>query len=133
MKRKFFIFLMLLSSFSAFAQLKNEQKQILEGKWVFESVSAFEENVQIPFSVENIYFEIPVEMDIQQDEVTFIRKGGEVKVKYDDVVRRKSFCFPICGGWEIVDSKLQLNWGQDTDSPTGGTIIRTIVLSYSRK
>jgi len=134
MKRKFFIFLMLLSSFAAFAQLKNEQKQIPEGKWVLESVSAFEENVQIPFGVENIDFEIPTEINIQQDEITFIRKEGATKVNYDVVVRGNFLCFSACAEWKIVDNRLQLQWGQDImNNPTGDLKMRTITLDYKFK
>lgn len=118
----------------ALPQGQNEQKQIPEGKWVLENVSAFEENVQIPFSIDDISFEIPAEMDIQQDELTFVRKGGTEKVKYDVVVRGSFLCFHVCAECKIVDNKLQLQWGQDIiEEATNSLNMRTIILSYVRK
>jgi len=130
MKRKFFIFLMLLGSFSIYAQSKSEQEQLPQGKWVFESVSAFGENVQIPFSVNNIDFEIPAEIEVQQSKITFMWKAGAEKVNYNDVVRGIFLCFPVCAEWKITENKLELQWIQDVDTPTG---VRNITLTYSLK
>ena len=102
---------------------------IPQGKWVLENVSAFEGNVQIPF-VDNLDCEFSTEMDIQQDEITFICKERVNKAKYDAVVRGNFLCYSVCAKWKIEENKLQLQWIQDTDGAAG---IRTIVLSYSRK
>ena len=121
-------------SFLSFAQTKESDEKSLQGKWTLENVSAFEDNVQkLPFSVDNIDSEIPKEIDIQQDNITFGWKESKQKVKREVVVNGNSLCFPICAEWKIVDNKLQLQWMQDIDSPTDDLKMRTIVLTYSRK
>ena len=130
MKQKMIIFFMLLGSFSVFAQVKNEQKQILEGKWVLENVSAFEKNVQIQFSAENLDFEAPVEINVQQDELTFVYKENTTKVGYDVFsIDGKYLCFSVCTEWKITDNKLQLQLLPDMDEEN--PII--IILNYNKK
>ena len=121
-------------SIACFAQAKENNEKTLRGSWVLENVSAFEDDVEVkPFSVDSICcVQISTEIDIQQDEVTFVLESGEHKVKYEKAVRKNAFYFPFYAGWKIVDDKLQLHWGQDVDRPTG-TIIRTIALTYKLK
>ena len=107
---------------------------LLQGKWVLENVSAFDENMKtMPFSIDSICCqEISTEIDIQRDEVTFTFESGEHKVEYERAVRKSAFYFPFYAGWKIVDNKLQLSWGQDVEI-SAGTIIQTIVLTYKLK
>ena len=115
-----------------FAQAKENDEKSLQGKWTLEKVSAFDEDVEIiPFNVDSICcVNISTEIVIQEDEVTFALESGEYKVTYEKAIRKNVFYYPHFAGWKIVDSKLQLHWGQDVNLPTGGTIIRTIVLTY---
>ena len=115
------------------AQIVDVQKTIPESKWVLECVSAFEENIQKPFSIDSLDYEIPNEIDIQHKEIVFIFKEHKETVKYETVINGKYFCFSLCAGWKIIDKKLQLHWGQDIDIPQKGTIIRTIELTYKLK
>lgn len=114
-------------------QLKTENNKIPQGKWVLENVFAFEGNVQIQISAESFDFEIPTEMDVQQDELTFVNKGNTSRVEYDAVVKGNFLCFQVCAKWEIADNRLQLQWDQDIDGPADGPQARTIVLVYSQK
>lgn len=128
-KRQLLLVCLLLASITvqaAGALLPQGQKQIPEGKWILESVSAFEENVQTPFSVDKLGFEIPTEMVIQQDEITF---DGKESTKVDE----NFLCFQVCARWEIVDNTLQLQWKQDIEDAANSVDTRTIVLSYVRK
>ena len=116
------------------AQTKENNEKTLRGRWVLENVSAFEDDVEVkPFSVDSICcVQISTEIDIQQDEVTFVLESGEFKIKYEKAVRKNAFYYPSYAGWKIIDGKLQLHWGQDVNRPTGATI-RTIVLTYKLK
>ena len=90
MKRKFFIFLMLLSSFSVFAQLKNEQKQIPEGKWVLkqESVGAskgcdHDKSIHIhEININDIDVEIFTELEVKQNSITLKSSKNILQGKY---------------------------------------------------
>ena len=132
MKRNFFIFLMLLNFFSVFARPNDDPEKIPQGKWVFENVVAFEDNIQIPFSVNDLEFEIPTEMDIQKEELTFVDKEGPKKEKSDRAIKGNFLClyFPVCAEWKIVENRLRLQWTQDIDGSSGGKDTRTIVLTY---
>ena len=138
MKRNYLIFFMLLSSFWAFAQPKNEPKnehtKIPDGKWVLKDIVAFEKNVQVPFIADNLgCCEVPAAIEVQQDELTFVRKDRADIVNYNAVVRENGICFPIYAEWIIIDSKLLLQWTQDIDDREAQTIeIRTIIMTYSR-
>ena len=113
------------------AQTNEQNEKALKGKWILEKVSAFEENVQkIPFSVDSLGCEIPVEINIQQENITFVRKKHSDTAKYNFVVRGGILCFPICAEWKVVAKKLQLKWVQDVDSSPNGL---TIVLTYKLK
>ena len=120
--------------FLGFAQAKENDEKTLQGRWVLENVSAFDEDVEVkPFSADSICcVPISTEIDIQQDDVTFVLESGEFKIKYEKAVRNNAFYYPFYAGWKIVDGKLQLHWGQDVDRPTGSTI-RTIMLTYKLK
>jgi len=117
----------------SFGQTEAKNEKLLQGTWVLESVTAFDESMQIiPVNADSIsYCEIPTEIDIQQDEVTFVRKSGTSKAKYKDVVRKNSLRFPAYAGWEIVDNKLQLQWGEDLTGQAPK--MRTVVLTYKLK
>ena len=125
MKQKIFIFLMVLGAFSVFAQSNGEQR-IPQGKWVLESASAFKGNVQIPIGTENPGFEIPAEINVQHNEVTFVYKESTQKVKYEDAVMGSYLCFTACTEWKITGNKLQLQTLPDPDEETPAVI----TLSY---
>ena len=133
MKRNFFIFCMLLCSVSAFVQPKDEQKRIPQGRWEFENITAFEENMQIPFGVNDLTFEIPTEMNVQQDELIFVHRESTQRVKYGTVVRGKYLCFLVCAEWKVEGNRLLLQWVQDVDNLENVSGSRTIVLTYKLK
>ena len=59
-----------------FVQTKENDEKTLQRRWVLENVSAFDENVEVrPFSADSI--PISTEIDIQQDELTFVLESGE--------------------------------------------------------
>ena len=131
MKRNFFIFYILLTSCWTFAQPQNEHTKIPEGKWVLEDMVAFEKNVQVPFTVENLgCCQVPVEIEVQLDELTFVCKERTDKVEYNAVVRENIICFPICAEWKIVNNKLFLQWVQDVDTDPEAL---SITLIFSKK
>ena len=127
--KKILIFFMLLSSFSAVAQQNNEQ--IPQGKWVFESVTVSKGGVQIPLSTENLGFEIPAEIDVQQDESVFVYDANTMKERSDIVFGDdgKSFCFSVCTEWKVTGNKLQLQVLPDMDEETP----TFITLNYDEK
>ena len=124
-------------SLTGFAQSSENNEKLLQKKWILENVSAFEKNVQkIPFSADSLSntmscFEAPSEMDIQQEEIIFVRKSGTDKAKYNSVVRGNGICIPICAEWKIVNNKLLLQWTQDIEGQERRVL--TIVLRYKSK
>jgi len=128
MKQKLIILFMLLGAFSAFAQMKNEQKYIPEGKWVLENTSAFKGNVQTPINSENFGFEIPAEINVQQEGLTFVYRENKTKVGYFSI-DGKYLCFSLCTEWKITGNKLQLQTLPDMEEEN--PII--IVLNYNKK
>ncbi len=132
MKSIVFVSLYLLLSNTAL-QAFGQSKEDLLGKWKLERVSAIKDNNQIAIGMDSFDFEIPSEIDIQQEEFTFVRTSSTDKAKYNEIVKGNLFCFPICATWKITEGKLQLQWGQDIAGPSGDPEIRTVVLSYSRK
>jgi len=119
---------MLLATVIVHAQ--DNWKQSLEGKWVFKSISSFDGDKQKPFNANRLGFEIPAEIDIQQEEVTFVHKNRVEKIKYDVIIRGNIFCFPYCTEWSITEDKLQLQWTQDASNSESGQL--RIVITYSR-
>jgi len=117
----------------ALAQSEAGLQKLPEGTWMLEKVSAFEADVQKPFSAADFNLEIPSEIDIQPTEIAFVRKGSTETVKYDVVVKGNVLYFPICAEWSIVEDKLQLQWIQDVEDPENVQGTLTIVLIYNRK
>ena len=113
-----------------FAQTKDEQKKLPEGRWVLEKVTAFEENVQIiPFNADSLHCcTIPIEINVQKEKIVLT---GKDEVKFVASIRGKYVCFPICAEWKIVENKLQLQWKQDLESQE--LRMMTIVLTYKSK
>jgi len=129
------LFLILMSVFCiipmlCFAQTFEEKGKPLQGKWSFKNVSAIDENgKKISYNLENLECcEIPVAMEIQQDEIVFVYKASTEKVEYDAVVKGNFFCFPICAEWNIRNHQLQLRWSQDVDAQEPNVI--TVILTY---
>ena len=113
----------------SFAQTKD--KNVLLGKWIVENVVAFEENVQVPFTLDSLGCEIPTEMDIQQDEIILVLDGQTMKVPYHEVVRGNGMCILVCGEWKVVGNKLELTWEVDIMGKEPER--RKIVLTYKLK
>ena len=133
MSRFSIVFFMLLSPFLVFSQSKGDHKKVLQGKWVFESITAFDGNVQVPFNVDSLCCEIPTEMFIQQDDLTFSRRARADKVRFDAVISENGLCFPICGEWKIVENKLLVQWYEDLDSSGDVLKMRTVIACYTKK
>ncbi len=132
MKVLTFVMAIAACSISAFAQQTNGNNRTPEGKWVLESVAATEENVQVPFSMNGIGFNIPDEMDIRQEEMTIVNKERTETGKYvidEDIFRFYLSTFPLIVQWKMVEGKLLLQWEQDTKD--GKRL--AIVLTYSQK
>jgi len=110
------------------AQAQDDLKNALQGKWVLEKVVVLEKNELKTDNVDFLNLEIPAEINIQQGEITFIRKESTEKVELDAVAKGNILCIPVCAEWNIVKEKLRFQWLQDTES--GGL---TIVVTYSRK
>jgi len=114
--------LLISMSVQSFAQQNNDQKLLL-GQWILEQET----------SVDGKYpdFEIPVEINIQEEDIMFVRSESTVQVKFNTVVKGRVFCFSVCAEWSITDDKLQLSWDQDIETQDGGS--QTFIITYSRK
>ena len=119
MKRRFFIFFMLLSSFSVFAQLKNEQKQIPEGKWVLkqENVGAskgcdHERGIHShDVNVNDIDVEIFTELEVKQNSITLKSSKSTLRGKYtysDKEGIRFDSSIPFSNGGNVIAGVLYL-------------------------
>ena len=102
-----------------FAQNTGNDEASLQGKWTYEGITAFEGNVQQPFSLDDLCCEFPKEMDIRQDGIDCVWKGRTSTAKYNDILKWGMMCVSICAEWKIVDNKLQLTWTQDIDGGEG--------------
>lgn len=109
-------------------QAQDDLKNVLQGKWVLEKVVVLENNEPRTVNVDFLNFEIPAEINVQQEEITFVRKENTEKLQLDVVAKGNILCIPVCAEWNRVKEKLQLRWLQDTES--GGL---TIVVTYSQK
>ena len=115
------------------AQTNAEDGKSLWGNWTFDNVTAHEGNVLQAFNTDGLgCCGVPVEMNIRQDEITFVWKGHTEKVPFNSVVKAGNlFCFPICAEWTVADNKLQLKWKQDIEGPDPKML--AIVLTYKIK
>jgi hypothetical protein len=110
-----------------------EPETIPQGTWVFESIVAFENNAQLPsFNVENLNFEIPIEIEVKLNEVIFVKKSGTKTRSYASAVNGNLLCFFICAKWSIVDGMLQLQWFQSPKEGESGDE-KTIIVKFSHK
>ena len=123
MKRKFFIFLMLLSSFSVFAQLKNEQKQIPEGKWVLKPENIYvskgcnhdnpEGDVHThEININDVDIELYTELEVKQNSITLkssknILQGTYVYTRREGI-RFDTSAIPFSPGGNVFADKLYL-------------------------
>ena len=130
MKRTFLIFSILLCFFSAFSKPVDEPQHIPIGQWALESIVAFDGNAQISFNTDDLDFEIPSEMNVQQDEITFLYQEGTTIINYGVVAKGHFLCFLVCAEWKMEGNKLMLQWIQDIDNPENVSEVRTIVLIY---
>ena len=116
----------------AFAQTNNNDPNLLKGKWVLDTITAFEENGQTtPYSLDNLSCCIPTEIDIQPDVVAIVRNGHTDRLEYGMIVRENSICFAMCAEWKIEENKLLLQWTQDVEGQEPDRL--TIVLTYNSK
>lgn len=134
MKKQIFTLLAigLLSSVAFVVSAQQNNEQIPQGRWVFKSISAFENDKQLPsFNFEQLNFEIPMEMDIKSDEVIFVNKSGTNTMKRKSAVNGNLLCFYICAEWSVVDDMLQLLWFQSPgEGEHGGE--KTFIVKYGR-
>jgi len=114
-----------------FAQNTDNDEASLQGKWIFEDITAFEGNVQQPFSLDDLCCELPREMDIQQDGIVCIWKEGSDTANYDFVIRGNSMCFSFCAEWQIADNKLLLKWTYDVESETPSVFNMTVTYKFN--
>jgi hypothetical protein len=122
-----------LTSMTAHSGSSGESEKIPQGTWVFESISAFENNEQLPsFSVEKLDFGLPIEIEVKSDEVVFVKKTGTNTVSYNSAVNGNLLCFFICAEWSIVDGMLQLQWFQSPKEGEPGDE-KTIIVKFSYK
>ena len=103
----------------------------IRGQWVYESVAAFDGNEEVAIDLESLCCEMPAEMDIRYDDVSFVWKDRTQTVKLSAVARGQSLCFSVCGTWKKVDDKVQFSWDMDLEGPAPKAI--TIVLTYKPK
>ena len=118
-----------------FGQSGESSEKSLQGRWIVENVSVFGENGQkIPFDVDSLRLagsEVPLELDIQQENIVFVWKDYTETVKYEFVVKDDVFCFPMCAEWTRAGNNLRLQWVQDVDGLEPRQL--TIVLTYKLK
>jgi hypothetical protein len=126
-----FIALICSISTASFAQTAADSAQTLQGVWQYESIVAIEGNVQQKISLEDLCCQMPLEMDIRQDEINYTTKSGSATAIYDVAVMNHGLCLAICTEWKRVGNTLQLKWDQDLegDEPK----MRTIILTYKMK
>jgi hypothetical protein len=122
LRQTILILFMGLGMCAVFAQ----QEQVPQGKWVLESVSILEKDTPIPFSADKLSYELPDEINVQQDEITFVFNEERITLQYSVAVRDTFLCFSVCAEWKInEDSKLKLQWEDDET----GTIVLIFILS----
>ena len=103
----------------------------IRGQWVYESVAAFDGNVQVAIDIESLCCEMPAEMDIRNDDVSFVWKDRTQTVKLSEIARGQSLCFSVCAFWKKVDDKVQFSWDMDLEGEDQKSV--RIVLTYKPK
>jgi len=102
-----------------FGQSGESSEKSLQGRWIVENVSVFGENGQkIPFNVDSFRLagsEVPLELDIQQEDITFVWNDYTETVKCNRVFRGNYICIPFCVEWKLSEDKLLLQWEQCVD------------------
>lgn len=120
-------------SLPAFAQQSSEQKEVLKGKWVLESVSASDVNDVNPIDVNSLKVEVFSEIEIDTNTITIVYKGKTLKGEYSIDNMNINFDFsslPFDAEWGITGDKLYLL--QKIKSPLSETEI-LISSIYKRK
>jgi len=134
--RRFFLFafVAIICTFSVvcFAQTGGDDVKSLQGKWIFESITAFEGTVEQPFSLDDFYCEIPTEINIRQDDVIVVRKERTDTLPLDAVVRGEGICLCFCATRKITDNKLQLTWTQDIETEGAAPKLYNVILTYKK-
>jgi len=112
--KKLFIFLIFTGFYAVFAQQPNNSPIIPQGKWGVETISILEKGMPIPISSEKLNYEIPNEIEVFQEEVTFVYHDKRSTLDYNVAVRNNFLCFSLCAAWKIVDNiGLELKWEDD--------------------
>ena len=114
-----------------FAQNAGNDEASLRGKWTYEGITAFEGNVQQTFGLDDLCCEVPMEMNIRQDEIDCTWKERTSTAQYNDILKLGMMCVSVCTEWKIVDNKLQLTWTQDIEDDTPRTFNMTVTYKLS--
>ena len=117
-------------SVACVAQTGGNEEKSLQGKWIFESITAFEGTVEQPFGLDDFYCDIPSEINIRQDDVIVVRKERTDTFPLDAVVRGNVICFCFCASWKLTDNKLQLEWTQDIETEGADPKLYNMILTY---
>lgn len=133
------LFVLFGLSLFIFAQTKNGDKKLLQGKWVFEE--AYTEHVNLNrtlyLDLYNSYVEIYPEIEISQDKIILLDNeyGKLHKVNYEVSGNYLGFDFSLgkafIAEWTIFEDKLYME--QSVIYPEGGSKEITVLLTYKRK
>lgn len=135
--KAYLLFMLFSLSLFTFGQTRNDDKKLLQGKWVFEDASTHNLNRAMSFDLYNSYIEIYPEIEITQDTILLIDNEYEKfhKVKYE--VNGNYLGFDFSSGktfiteWAIFEDKLHME--QTIADPDGGSKDVTVLLTYKRK
>ena len=109
-----------------------QERTLPTGKWVLDSIAAFEDEVQItPFNFDSLTFSPPLSMDIRQDSVFFVYQNYTNNARLNDVLNEYRLCMPTCAQWKIRGRNLQLTWQQDVKEPENKLF--TIILIFKQR
>lgn len=120
------LLIFLSASLFTFAQTKNNDKELLQGKWVLESVAAHDPNKPEPLQIEDLNIEIYSEIEIKNDVATLISKQNTLKGKYKIDNSYLNFDLPATSfvvEWGIVENELHLLQRIEEPTETSGMIL----------
>ena len=135
-KRDCIIFLTLLFHISMFAQSNDDPKELLQGRWVFKKVTAFNDNAKVKVNLEEIGHELFTEIVFTPEEIILTSNNGEKKMNFASVLRGKFLAFNSYYEWNVIKNKLTLQWIQCSEEEIRGEmkhIDTKITLTYERK
>lgn len=109
--KPYLLFILLCSSFSVFAQMKNDSRKLLQGKWLLESVSAYKVNDIKPVNIDSTNIEIYSQIEIKEDMAILSNKENIREVNY--ILDETGFRFATPSvmyitEWSVAGDKLYL-------------------------